>query len=173
MKLKCTLANILLELKQKMYSSEDRKKIERWWGWFAGRCLAFYKQADFVPRYPLKLTYKGQPAADTGDFMRQFYSELLYKLAEKYICGNTRKVPLYNTDILMSGLMKMIIDYSVQYCSRRTWVSLLFTSSVLLSSNWKCGGSHLAPIYWRVCKSLLSWCGYKGMSVFSIQVKFT
>ena len=29
MKPKCTLANILLELKQKMYSSEDRKKIER------------------------------------------------------------------------------------------------------------------------------------------------
>lgn len=60
--------------------------------------------------------YKGQPAADTGGVLRHFFTDLLQKLSDTYHTGTSCKVPLYNTNILICGLMKMIgtvIVYSV------------------------------------------------------------
>ena len=60
--------------------------------------------------------YKGQPAADTGGVLRHFFTDLLQKLSDTYFTGTSCKVPLYNTNILICGLMKMIgtvIVYSV------------------------------------------------------------
>ena len=56
----------------------------------------------------MRVVYSGQPASDTGGVSRHFFSDLLHQLSQIYFSRESRKVPLYNTDILISGLMKII-----------------------------------------------------------------
>ena len=67
--------------------------------------VAFYKRPDFDPKAGVRGVYSGQPASDTGGVSRHFFSDLLHRLSQIYFSGESRKVPLYNTDILISGLI--------------------------------------------------------------------
>ena len=39
--------------------------------------LSYYKDCDFDPKKPTRIQYRGQPAADTGEVLRQFFADLL------------------------------------------------------------------------------------------------
>ena len=67
--------------------------------------VAFYKGPDFDPKAGVRGVYSGQPASDTRGVSRHFFSDLLHRLSQIYFSGESRKVPLYNTDILISGLI--------------------------------------------------------------------
>ena len=56
----------------------------------------------------MRVVYGGQPASDTGGVSRHFFSDVLHRLSEIYFSGESRKIPLHNIDILVSGLMKII-----------------------------------------------------------------
>ena len=84
MKPKSTLDELLLELKSNMCSGEERKKLKVDEDDLLSDALTFYKRRDFDPKYPIRIIYEGQPAADTGGVLRQFYSDLLQQLAEKF-----------------------------------------------------------------------------------------
>ena len=110
-----TIGDVLEELRKGMIVDERRKlKVDE--EDLLEDALSYYKRPDFDPKYPIRVQYKGQPAADTGGVMKQFFTDLLSKLAEHFFSGTERKVPLYNTDILVSGLLKMtgkIIVHSI------------------------------------------------------------
>lgn len=86
----------------------DRKKLRVDEEDLVADAVAFYKGPDFDPKAGVRGVYSGQPASDTGGVSRHFFSDLLHRLSQIYISGESRKVPLYNTDILISGLMKII-----------------------------------------------------------------
>lgn len=67
--------------------------------------VAFYKGPAFDPKAGVRGVYSGQPVSDTGGVSRHFFSDLLHRLSQIYFSGESRKVPLYNTDILISGLI--------------------------------------------------------------------
>ena len=99
---------LIEELKGKMNDAFDRKKLRVDEEDLVADAVAFYKRPDFDPKASVRVVYSGQPASDTGGVSRHFFSDLLHRLAEIYFSGERRKVPLYNTDILISGLIKII-----------------------------------------------------------------
>ena len=103
-----SLGEIINALKLNMHDDDDSKKLKVDEEDIVADALAFYKRSDFDPKFPLRVIYKGQPAADTGGVLRHFFTDLLQKLSDTYFTGTSRKVPLYNTNILICGLMKMI-----------------------------------------------------------------
>ena len=52
--------------------------------------------------------YSGQPAADTGGVIRQFYTQLLEVIADTFFQGDTYRSPVYNCDLVASGVMKLV-----------------------------------------------------------------
>ena len=81
--------------------------------------FAFYKSSGFDESCPLRIVYNGQPAADSGGVLRQFYSDVFNKVVENYFHGdNNKKLPIPSSDILMSGMMvilgKMIVHSLLQ-----------------------------------------------------------
>ena len=85
--------------------------------------VTFYKSPIFNPFQPLKITYIGQPALDSGGVKRQFYTELYtematsdeFKLFQEGESGR-RLLFNYNQTALSCGLFKMLgqmISHSV------------------------------------------------------------
>jgi len=83
----------------------DRKKLRVDEEDLIADAVAFYKRPNFDPKAGVRGVYSGQPASDTGGVSRHFFSDLLHRLSQIYFSGESRKVPLYNTDILISGLI--------------------------------------------------------------------
>lgn len=104
-----SLELLIQELKGKMNDAFDRKKrrADEEEDLIAD-AVAFYKRPDLDPKAGMRVVYSGQPASDTGGVSRHFFTDLLHRLSESYVSGESRKVPLYNTDISISGLMKII-----------------------------------------------------------------
>lgn len=81
--------------------------------------FAFYKSSSFDESCPLRIVYNGQPAADSGGVLRQFYSDVFNKVVENYFHGyDNKKLPIPSSDILMSSMMmilgKMIVHSLLQ-----------------------------------------------------------
>lgn len=62
---------------------------------------------------PLRITYQGQPAIDSGGVMRQFYSDLFEGLVEGKLMvlfegENAHKEPSYQPQAVMSGMFEMV-----------------------------------------------------------------
>ena len=113
-----SLELLIEKLKGKLNDAFDRKKLRVDEEDLVADAVAFYKRPDFDPKAGVRVVYSGQPASDTGGVSRHFFSDLLHRLSVTYFLGESRKVPLYNTDILISGLMKIIgtiIVHSVLY----------------------------------------------------------
>lgn len=70
--------------------------------------MAYYKDQDFDPRKRLRIIYRGQAAADTGGVIRQFYAQLLSAISDAFFQGYTYRSPVYNCDIVASGVMKLV-----------------------------------------------------------------
>ncbi|CAH3152215.1 unnamed protein product, partial [Porites lobata] len=102
-----SLELLIEELRGKMSDAFDRKKLRVDDEDLVADAVAFYKRPDFDPKAGVRVVYSGQPASDTGGVSHAF-SDFLHRLSQIYFSGESRKVPLYNTDILISGLLKII-----------------------------------------------------------------
>ena len=103
-----SLELLIEELRGKMSDAFDWKKLRVDEEDLVADAVAFYKRHDFDPKAGVRVVYSGQPASDTGGVSRHFFSDLLHRLSQIYFSRESRKAPLYNTDILISGLMKII-----------------------------------------------------------------
>lgn len=56
----------------------------------------------------LQIMYRGQPAADTGGVLRQFYTQLLIEVSNVFFHGEEYKSPIYNCEMVASGVMKLV-----------------------------------------------------------------
>ena len=70
--------------------------------------LAYYKDSKFDARKKLHVVYKGQPAADAGGVTHQFYTQLLQEISQQFFQGDTFKTPIYNSNMVVSGIMKLV-----------------------------------------------------------------
>lgn len=90
--------------------------------------MAIYKNPCFDGTRPLRISFTGQPAIDTGGPRREFFDQVLAKLADDDNSSGfcqlfegppTRLVPVYNARIAFSGLMKSvgrIIAHAIAHC---------------------------------------------------------
>lgn len=70
--------------------------------------MTYYKDSDFNPSKRLRIVYTGQAAADTGGVVRHFYTQLLTAITETFFQGKEYCSPIYNSDTVASGLMKLV-----------------------------------------------------------------
>ena len=70
--------------------------------------FAYYKDSTFDPKKKVRVIYRGQPAADTGGITRQFYTQLLQLICKDFFHGDDFKSPIYNSEIVASGMTKLI-----------------------------------------------------------------
>ena len=83
--------------------------------------VAFYKGPRFQPNQPVKISYIGQPAIDSGGVKRQFYTDLFLQLVSqnqfKLFQGRSSRLLFhYDQTALSCGLFKMlgqIISHSI------------------------------------------------------------
>ena len=93
---------------------------------YVSDALAIYKSPEFDPTRPLRIAFQNQPAIDTGGPRKEFYERVYGKLAkgddlafQLFEGPPTRLVPVYNTRIVFSGVMKCIgkmIAHSIAQC---------------------------------------------------------
>ena len=106
----CDTQDLNAELRdlQKNFSSDQREKLKIDEEDVLNDAMAYYKDQDFDPRKKLRIVYSGQPAADTGGVIRQFYTQLLKVIADTFFQGDTYRSPVYNCDMVASGVMKLV-----------------------------------------------------------------
>lgn len=88
--------------------------------------LAIYKDHNFDASRPLRIVFKGQPALDTGGPRREFYEKVYSRLAngmdmtfQLFEGPPTRVLPVYNTRVVFSGIMKSVgkmMAHSISQC---------------------------------------------------------
>lgn len=109
-----SLQSVLKKLSYKMSIEKVKISVEE--DDLLNDALAFYKSQDFDPRKKLRIKYKDQPAVDTGGVVRQFFTELLKLLTCEFFHGDKYKSPIYNSQVVASGMMKLcgkIIVHSI------------------------------------------------------------
>lgn len=101
-----SLPSVLEELKAGM--SNDREKLKVDEEDLLNDAIAYYKDPHFDPKKKLRVIYNKQPAADTGGVTRQFFTQLLNLISEEFFHGDTFKIPIYNSNMVVSGIMKHV-----------------------------------------------------------------
>lgn len=101
-----TLDFILKDLEKGLSKEKEKLKVEE--EDLFNDAMSYYKDPSFDERKPLRIIYKGQPAVDTGGVARQFFTNLLNQVSELYFEGDTYQSPVYNADVVASGIMKYI-----------------------------------------------------------------
>lgn len=76
-------------------------------------CVSFYKGPMFRPQQPLRVSYLGQPALDSGGVKRQMYTDLFKEMVVdnrfKVFEGPSNRLLFhYNQTALTCGLYKML-----------------------------------------------------------------
>ena len=81
--------------------------------------LAHFKSSTFDPLSTLRISYDGQPAADTGGVLHQCFSDAFQRFSEKWFTETVAPysmTPLFRSDILLSKMFmyfSRMIAYSV------------------------------------------------------------
>lgn len=101
-----SLQTIIDDLKKHLSDEKEKLKVEE--DDILNDALTYYKDRDFDPKKKLRIVFKNQPAADTGGVVRQFFTELLREISEVFFYGDKSKRPIYNSDIVSSGMMKLV-----------------------------------------------------------------
>ena len=75
--------------------------------------VAYYKSIQFDSSCPLRITFQGQPAIDSGGVLRHFYSDLFEGLVQGkplllFEGEKGHKVPSYQPQAVMSGMFEMV-----------------------------------------------------------------
>ena len=101
-----TLHEIIEQIQNNFSSDKEKVKVDE--DDILNDALAYYKDSKFDARKKLRVVYKGQPAADTGGVTRQFYTQLLQEISQQFFQGDTFKTPIYNSNMVVSGIMKLV-----------------------------------------------------------------
>ena len=81
--------------------------------------LAHFKSSTLDPLSTLRISYDGQPAADTGGVLHQCFSDAFQRFSEKWFTETGTpysRAPLFRSDILLSKIfmyLSRMIAYSV------------------------------------------------------------
>lgn len=100
-----SLQAITEELKKQLSDEKEKVKVE---DDLLNDALTYYKDSDFDPKKKLRIVFKNQPAADTGGVLRQFFTQLLKEIFEHFFFGEKSRCPIYNSEIVSSGMMKLV-----------------------------------------------------------------
>lgn len=101
-----SLPSILEELKGYMSNEKEKVKVDE--EDLLNDAMAYYKDPNFDPKKKLRIIYNKQPAADTGGVTRQFFTRLLHLMSEEFFHGDYYKIPIYNSQVVASGIMKLV-----------------------------------------------------------------
>lgn len=101
-----SLQAIIEELKKQLNGEKEKVKVEE--DDLLNDALTYYKDSEFDPKKKLRIVFKNQPAADTGGVLRQFFTQLLKEISEHFFFGEKSRRPIYNSDIVSSGMMKLV-----------------------------------------------------------------
>ena len=90
-----------------------RKKLEVDEDYLIEDAVAYYKSIQFDPSCPLRITFRGQPAIDSGGVLRHFYSDLFEGLVQGKLLllfegEEAHKVPSYQPQAVMTGMFEMV-----------------------------------------------------------------
>ena len=105
-----SLEQILQKIGKKL--TNRRKKLEVDQDDLVNDAISYYKSLQFDPCCPIRISFLGQPAVDSGGVLRQFYSDLFEKLVEGDLIelfegDAARKVPSYRPQAIMSGMLEL------------------------------------------------------------------
>lgn len=101
-----SLEAVLKELQKGLSTQKENLRVDE--DDILSDAMAYYKDPNFDPRKCLRILYSGQPAVDTGGVTRHFFSQLLEVISNMFFHGSSYKSPVYNADIVASGMMKYI-----------------------------------------------------------------
>ena len=101
-----TLHEIIEQMQRNFSSDKEKVKVDE--DDILNDAFAYYKDSKFDARTRVRIVYKGQPAADTGGVTRQFYTQLLQEISQQFFYGDTFKTPIYNSNMVVSGIMKLV-----------------------------------------------------------------
>ena len=74
----------------------------------------YYKSPEFNEVVPIKVQIKGEPAIDTGEVLRQAFTNVFHEIAggESYLRlftgHNQRLTPIYNSEHILTGVFKFL-----------------------------------------------------------------
>lgn len=109
-----SLPTLLEKLQEKLSNEREKLKVDE--EDLLNDSISYYKDPKFDPRQRLRVIYNRQPAADTGGVTRQFFTQLLHLISNEFFHGENFKSPIYNSDLIASGIMKIcetIIVHSI------------------------------------------------------------
>lgn len=101
-----SLEAVLKELQKGLSTQKQKLRVDE--EDIFSDAMVYYKDPSFDPSKPLRVLYTGQPAVDTGGVTRHFFSQLLQVICNMFFHGDSYKHPVYNADIVASGMMKYI-----------------------------------------------------------------
>ena len=108
----------LLQLHRRSFMRPGSKKLRIDEDLFE-EALVFYKHPSFDPRMPLRISFKGQPAIDTGGLTRQFFSDVLKSFAcqdvfQLFTGPPNRLRPAYSPQVLpLMKLLGLVLGHSL------------------------------------------------------------
>ena len=94
------------ELKKQLSDEKEKVKVEE--DDLLNDALTYHKDSNVDPKKKLRIVFQNQPAADTEGVLRQFFTQLLKEISELFFFGEKLRRPIYNSDIVSSGMMKLI-----------------------------------------------------------------
>jgi len=101
-----SLSEELHNLQKNFDSQKEKLKVDE--EDIMNDAMTYYKDSDFDPKKRLRIVYNGQPAADTGGVVRHFYTQLLLTITDTFFQGEEYRTPIYNSDTVACGLMKLV-----------------------------------------------------------------
>lgn len=106
-----SLDAVLKELQKGLSTEKEKLRVDE--DDVFNDAMAYYKDPSFDPTKRLRVLYTRQPAVDTGGVTRHFFSQLLQVISQMFFQGTNYKSPIYNADIVASGMMKYIGTFIV------------------------------------------------------------
>lgn len=101
-----SLPLLLEELQGNLSTEREKLKVDE--DDLLNDAMTYYKAADFDPKKKLRVIYNNQPAPDTGGVTRQFFTQLLYLVSEEFFHGDDYKIPIYNSQVVASGMIRLV-----------------------------------------------------------------
>ena len=101
-----SLEAVLKELQKGLSTQKQKLRVDE--EDIFSDAMVYYKDPSFDPSKPLRVLCTRQPAVDTGGVTRHFCSQLLQVTCNMFFHGDSYKRPVYNADIVASGMMKYI-----------------------------------------------------------------
>ena len=105
-----SLSIVLKKLKDKMKSKPAKITVDA--DDLFNDAIAFYKNSDFDPEQPVRVTFSDQPAIDGGGVLRQFYTDLFSTFVDEkmlmFFGEYNRKSPTHNPQMVFSGLLEIV-----------------------------------------------------------------